>query len=224
MVVLLNSLVNRSHRTLKVQCFGHLQAHYLDLDLKMKKLEKHFKFTTRHKILKAWLGHIRARFRQRELEAFEKQKQREVIMEKQADDLRFRAQALSLIKMLKKNVHLAHAERQIEEEHEARKQQIDEFFNNLRNKATREKEMEEHQKQIERNKEELKKQLAMVEPSEDQSCVDESIQITPFKEFTEKLEEKNRMMLLIDEQDLFEEKNAGRVEVNQMEESDDSVN
>lgn len=67
LVVLLNSLVTRWHRTLKVHCFSHLQAHYLDLDLKKKKLDKHCQFKTKQKILKAWLSHIRSLVRQREL-------------------------------------------------------------------------------------------------------------------------------------------------------------
>lgn len=63
-----------------------------------------------------------------------------------AVDLRNRNLALSLFRMFQKYLNLVHAERQIEEEHEARKHQIDEFFTNLRNKATREKELEQQQK------------------------------------------------------------------------------
>jgi hypothetical protein len=38
MIVLLNSMVTRSQRNHKYQCFSHMQAFYLELDLKFKKL------------------------------------------------------------------------------------------------------------------------------------------------------------------------------------------
>lgn len=158
-MVLLNSLANRAHRTYKMQCFSHLQAHNLDLDLKFKKLEKHYKFDTKHKILKAWARHVKRLTNERELEEYERRKKAQIILENKSQQFKDRTLQLRLFKLLRKYMTLVHAERQIEQEHENRKNQIDEFFSNLRNKATREKEMEEQQNQIAENNKKLRMEL-----------------------------------------------------------------
>lgn len=149
----------------------------------------------------------------REIEAYEKQKKALIIKVQKAEDFRVTHLQKILFRNLKKNIQLMKVERQIEQEHEARKNQIDEFFNNLRNKATQDKE----QDQIEENKVKLQQELKQAAKEKlkhvkklekdlkkaQQQDLDDSLPITPFKEFTENLEKQNQLKINLDQQDLF---------------------
>lgn len=78
------------------------------------------------------------------------------------------------------------AERQIEIEHEQRKDQINQFFANLRNKV----ENEQRAKEAEEQKKEIKNMLRDATVNEEMDSMAE-LQITPFKDFAARLENEN---------------------------------
>mmetsp|Transcript_24220 Transcript_24220/g.37317 ORF Transcript_24220/g.37317 Transcript_24220/m.37317 type:complete len:92 (+) Transcript_24220:1285-1560(+) len=69
-LVQLNSLLIRTHRHHKYFAVNQLQNHKMSLDIKMKKLASHHKYSTRFRILKAWASHVRHILHERELEAY----------------------------------------------------------------------------------------------------------------------------------------------------------
>ena len=90
-----------------------------------------------------------------------------------------------------KNVQQSESQREIEREHEQRKGQIDSFFANLRNKV----ENEQRQKEAaaaEEEKKDIKEVLKEAAATSEDQFQNMKLEITPFKEFAEKLEMENR--------------------------------
>ena len=139
-VVLLNSLHIRSGRNNKFHAFCRIQQNLLDLNLKFKKMKNHYQFSQKHKILKIWANKAKLIVQERELIEYNRQKQRQIALENKADKFKLNSLYKLTLKSLKKHVQTEQAEREIEFEHEQRKNQIDNFFANLKEKIERENE------------------------------------------------------------------------------------
>ena len=123
--IMLNSLVLRQHRTHKYHSFSQLQSHMLELNLKYKKLRCHSHFNQKQKILRLWHSDVKSKQLHRKLQQEEQERQRTLLLENKAD----RAKYLTLLKTgfrsLSRYALTRKSEKQIEAEHEARKNQID---------------------------------------------------------------------------------------------------
>lgn len=84
---------------------------------------------------------------------FDNEQQRQVVLGQKAKEFRSSHLLKMLYRLIKKHVSVSVAEREIEMEHEDRKNKIDEFFTNLKSKVKKENHEEKSKKEI---KEKLK--------------------------------------------------------------------
>jgi len=135
LVILLNSMVVRQHRTNKYQTFNHLQSHMLQLNLKFKKLNNHIVFNKKHKMLRLWAAHVKNKLVEREIAMEDKLRQKQKKLENKADRKKLMSLLRLGLKSLQKYKQHQISQREIEAEHENRKLQIDNFFANLRERV-----------------------------------------------------------------------------------------
>jgi len=83
---------------------------------------------------------------QKELEEYEREQQRIAVKEMTSDNHKRRSLKRKVIKAMRKNAKSNQAEREIEREHETRKNTIDEFFVNLKERARMEEEKVKREK------------------------------------------------------------------------------
>ena len=157
--IMLNSLLIRSQRTHRFQTFSMLQQHSLTLGVKSKKLEKHISYSKRYKIFKLWLTHVRSLQLEREQIEYERQREIELIQTNRAIEKRDLWIKRAGIRSLWKNIQIERAEREIEREHKQRKNKIDMFFTQLKDKIQKEKGEEERLEREEGEKQKLKEAL-----------------------------------------------------------------
>ncbi len=143
---------SRRARMLKQQAFDAVSYYSQHLQYTESKLAKASQFTTKTKFLRTWLALTRKqRASREEAEYFKAQQQLKVISDK-ADTFREFKLIVHVMRALKLFAKQVAEERELEREHEQRKNQIDQFFTNLKSKVS----SENHLKQTELEKRQLK--------------------------------------------------------------------
>ncbi|CDW77766.1 UNKNOWN [Stylonychia lemnae] len=138
--VILGQVIQNSLKQVKYQAFEAINTFNLELQFKEQKLARHQKFQTTRKFFRVWIQQLRKQIQQRELEEYEKEQQRQRVMEQTAENHFLRILKRKCFKSLVKNIKNMQNERQIQEEHDKMKNQIDSFFTNLKEKAKNEEE------------------------------------------------------------------------------------
>eukprot|EP00347_Sterkiella_histriomuscorum_P024200 403331963 len=157
--IILDQILVRQMKRQKYQVFETLNQFNLELQFKEQKLARHSNFVQKRKFMKSWLKLTLKIQYERELEQYEKEKQKLIIMEQTAQIHRNRVLKRNCFKVLIKNIQVTKRNKEIEEEHDRMKGQIDSFFTNLREKAKYEEEKLQSMKIEKQQKEQMKSKL-----------------------------------------------------------------
>lgn len=144
--ILLTSVITSRHRHLKGQMFHCLSAYSQHLNFKEQKMDKLRRCQEKSRFFRLWQNLWMKMQTQKELEEYEREQQRIAVKEMTADNHKRRCLKRKVIKAMRKNAKSNQAEREIEREHETRKNTIDEFFVNLKERARMEEEKVKREK------------------------------------------------------------------------------
>ena len=137
--ITLNSLTQRKTRQHRTQAFDQIQLYSSKVKLIVDKSTRQRLFRQKADVLRGWrLANAEDR-RQRELEEIEMHERLLMQIEQHAISKLAQKLKLKVMKILRKNVQLCQDQKQIELEHNQRKAQIDNFFQNLKRKVETEK-------------------------------------------------------------------------------------
>lgn len=113
------------------------------------------KFTTKTKFLRSWLALTRKLRADREAAYYAEAQQHQKLISDKADSFRDFKLIVFVMRQFKLFAKLSAEERELERDHELRKNQIDQFFTNLKSKV----EIENSIKQTELEKRQLKEKV-----------------------------------------------------------------
>lgn len=160
--ILLSNVFTKRQRHLKGQLFQQLVSYTRHLHFKSQTISKMQAFATKSTFYRLWRTLYTSAIAQRELELYERQQQELLVKEHTAELHRRRVVKLTILKAFKKNVKWEQEGRRIEQQHEQRKYAIDEFFENLKEKARNEEERIKREKIDKIMKEQIKDKLREV--------------------------------------------------------------
>ena len=155
-------MTHRHDRRVLGQTFQDLVAHNRSLKLAAAKISKRDRVFTKSRFLRAWVRAMRLSVEERELQDFETAQQVLMIKEQTADIHRKRLMKRKAYKALKRHHAQNLQERALELEHGQRKQQIDGFFEAMKERARDEEERVKREKLEKMQKEKIKEKLREV--------------------------------------------------------------